>query len=583
MIPRSRSSKSPSTLAGLILVLSIVPLAAQRPAPAQRGGAPKPETPQLVVTVLASSDPTVGIAARDEIRRRIQSEHTATDIYVTPAATISDALLRSGYNPDSVLGQTDLMALTHQVRGDYALEGTVERTTEGVRTSIRLLTQTGPQIVAEPLVAIVGSDLGDIAKKVDRAVSDALRALAFNHECRRAALIGDYKQAMVAAQQGLKLMPTSALLNLCALSVLAATHAPTDSIIAVASAITAVDSTNVLAWASLADAYLLKSDSARALDATRRLHDLDPANVTLTLGLVDQLVGAGRPEAALGVIDTALSASPAHADLLRKKWLLDLRLGRFAEALKTGVVLVAADSAAGNADFYERQLAAAVAAHDSVSSHRIALEAAGRFPKNVDFLLVLARDAMDRGAPRDALGFADRVLAIEAGNTAAWQLAIAAHAGANGADSAVVVARRALAAGVARDAVAGSLLAVVAPPLARARDSHARSDWEAVLSAAQAVDSVAPSARSAFYVGFAAFQIVNDQIQSLGGKRPRTAAERQSSCSSATQLEDLVRAVTITMPRGGSVDPATATQILGALPGYSEFLTSVKQVSCRRD
>jgi hypothetical protein len=37
------------------------------------------------------------------------------------------------------------------------------------------------------------------------------------------------------------------------------------------------------------------------------------------------------------------------------------------------------------------------------------------------------------------------------------------------------------------------------------------------------------------------------------------------------------------MPRGGSVDPATATQILGALPGYSEFLTSVKQVSCRRD
>ena len=82
----------------------------------------------------------------------------------------------------------------------------------------------------------------------------------------------------------------------------------------------------------------------------------------------------------------------------------------------------------------------------------------------------------------------------------------------------------------------------------------------------------------------AAFQIATDEIQSLGAKHPtKTAPERQSTCASATQLEDLVRLVTIAMPRGGSVDPVLATQILGALPGYSDFRTSVKHASCRRD
>jgi hypothetical protein len=313
---RPSALRSRITLGCLVLTVATQSLAAQRPAPAQRGGAPKPDTPQLVVSTLASSDATIGVAAADEIRRRIQSEHTATDLYIVPGQAIDRVLREAGFDPASPLGKTDLMALTKQLRGDYALDGTVERTTDGVKTSIRLLTQTGPQVVAEPLVAIVGSDLGDVAKKVDRAVSEAIRALSFNHECRRFALVGDYKQAMAAAQQGLKLSPTSTALNLCALSILTATHAAPDSIIAVALAITSADSSNRAAWANLVDAYAAKGDAARELDATRLLHHADSANVTVTLSLADQLVVAGQAESALALLDTALSLSPANAQLL---------------------------------------------------------------------------------------------------------------------------------------------------------------------------------------------------------------------------------------------------------------------------
>jgi tetratricopeptide (TPR) repeat protein len=588
--PRSATShpsalRTRITLVCLALTAATHALAAQRPVPAQRGGAPKPETPQLVVSALASSDPTIGAAAADAIRRRIQSEHTTTDLYVVPVENIRNALAGSGFNPDSSLGKTDLMALTKQVRGDYALDGTVERTTDGMKTWIRLLTQTGPQVVAEPLVAIVGSDLGDVAKKVDRAVSEAIRALSFNHECRRAALVGDYKQAMAAAEQGLRLRPTSTALNLCALSILTATHAAPDSIIAVASAIVSVDSANTVAWANLVDAYAAKGEASRELDATRMLHHADSANVTVVVSLVDQLVIGGQAESVLAVLDTALAASPANAQLLAKKWLAELRLAKYADALRTGDALVAADTAAATEDFYRRQLLAAANAHDSTASRRVAAQASARYPKNVDFLLTLARDAINRNAPRDALGFADRVLLLEPANQLAWQIAIAAQATANGTDSAVATARRALAGGVTKDAVGGSLLAVVSPALEKARTSQARADWEAVLNIAQSVDSVASTPRSEFYIGVAAYQIGRDMAQSLadGGKGPKTRAERQTMCTSATRVEDLVGIATIALSKGGSVDPAVATQILGGLPSLSEFVNSVKQVSCKRD
>jgi hypothetical protein len=73
-------------------------------------------------------------------------------------------------------------------------------------------------------------------------------------------------------------------------------------------------------------------------------------------------------------------------------------------------------------------------------------------------------------------------------------------------------------------------------------------------------------------------------VQSLADltKRPLVSrTERQTACTSAGSIEDLVRVATIALPKGGSVDPTTAGKILSALPGLSEFLSSVKKTSCR--
>ena len=585
--PRSRpwfSQRCQLVTAALILSAASGPLAAQRPAPAQRGGTPRADTPQLVVSALSSRDPALGVQAADAIRKRMQNDHSATELYVIPQSTIDQTLRASGYNPDSALGAEDIVTLARQVRGDYALAGTVERTPSGVRTSIRVVTQAGAQIIAEPLAPIDGADFGDIAKQVDRAVTDALRALSFYHDCSTAARTGDYQKAMTAAQQGLRLRPTSAALNSCVLSILTVTHATPDSIVAVASAIVAADSSSQPAWASLADAYQQRGDSARALAATRMLHRLDPMNVIVTSSLVDQLVTAGHPDTAAAVLDTALQVSPTNAALLRKEWLLQLHLGQYAAALATGTRLVAADSSAATADFYERQIAAARGANDSGSVHRLAQDASARFPKDTSFLLILARDAIDRGAPREALTLTQRVLAIAPANTTAWQLSIASHASADGPDSAITTARRALAAHVPSDAVSTSLLAVVTPLLARAQQSGLPADWEAVLSSAQAVDSVASSPQSNFYVGASAFQIAASDVQSLSAfskLRAPTRAQRQAACTSAKRADDLLGIAAIAVPKGGRVNPTAAAQIMAALPGYTDFVGSAKRSTCR--
>ena len=130
------------------------------------------------------------------------------------------------------------------------------------------------------------------------------------------------------------------------------------------------------------------------------------------------------------------------------------------------------------------------------------------------------------------------------------------------------------------------MLAIVSPALEKARTSQARADWEAVLTTAQAVDSVASTPRSNYYIGVAAYQVARDMAQALadGPKgQPKTRTERQTMCASATRLDDLVNTASIALTKGGPVDPAVAAQILSGLPSLSDFAASAKQVGCRRD
>src|SRR5262249_2052509 len=114
----------------LLAILVAAPLSAQprTQQPAQRGGIPKQHTTYNLIPVLQSNDRVLGVTAADEIRSRFQGEHSAQELYVVTKQAINATLEASGYKADSALNASDLMELGKQLRGDWVLEGKVNKT-----------------------------------------------------------------------------------------------------------------------------------------------------------------------------------------------------------------------------------------------------------------------------------------------------------------------------------------------------------------------------------------------------------------------------------------------------------------------
>ncbi len=572
-------------LAGLSVAVSVgSPLRAQRgPQPAQRGGPPNPDTPQLVVVALASADRKLGVDAADEIRRRVQSEHSAKELYAIPKISIDNTLKGSGFTTDSVLSSMDLMELAKAVHGDYVLEGTVTRRATGLRADTRVLLQTGSKMVVQPLAPVDGKDIGDVARQVDRAISAAMKAMPAYRQCVNDLRAQKYDAAIADARKGLVAYPGSLPNRVCILSAYSATNAAPDSIIAIATAITAADSTNMIAWANLAAAYEQRKDAANALRASLAMYRIDPTNVAVLMAVIDHMVNAGQAMQALAILDTALVTSASDVNLLRKRWTVQLYAHQYRQALASGDLLVKTDTAAATVEYYQRQLGAAQADSNAAAVQRLAAAAAARFPKELSFQLLAARSAFNAGRSAEALAAARRAQALDPRSAAAWQIAVAVQNQLNQPDSAIATARQAIAAGVPKDTIGASLLAIAGPALAKAQASKTRADWQAALEASETVDAVAPSPQSAFYVGVSAFQIATDVLQDVQRlvKGSPKKAEQQRACVGAKEAEDLLAKTSIAMPKGGVVDKATAGQVLAAVPQLSDFAGSVKKAYCK--
>ena len=79
------------------------------------------------------------------------------------------------------------MELAKQLRGDYVLDGKVNKTGTGgaVRLETRILTRSGQQTLAQPLPAIDGKDVGDAAKQIEKVISEALKGVPGYKLCKK--------------------------------------------------------------------------------------------------------------------------------------------------------------------------------------------------------------------------------------------------------------------------------------------------------------------------------------------------------------------------------------------------------------
>lgn len=589
------SRRLASTAVGLLAILATAPLSAQPRSqpPAQRGGPPKPETPYILIPVLQSNDRNLGVNGADEIRSRFQGEHSTQELYVIPKNSINATLEASGYKADSALNSSDLMELSKTLRGEYVLDGKINKAGTGnaVRLEARILTRSGQQTLAQPLPAIDGKDVGDAAKQIERATTEALKSFAGFKACKNDYVAQKYDQAAKEAQAAIAAYPNSTLGRMCLLTVYSQQKTSPDSIIAVSEAILQRDPTSMIALTNAAEAYKTKGDKDKAVEYSLKIYRADPANQQVAKSIIDELAKSGRPETALPIIDTLLIQNPGDPETLHTKWLVLLRAAdagnraMWKPAIAAGEEWVKVDTSGMTLDYINRQITSATNDSNQAKVQEFVAKGAQKFPKEIRFPLVLAQTYLKAGQSQQALASARKAMEIDPKDTRAALFAMSAASAMNQPDTAMAIAQKAIAAGASKDELGQALLANAVPAFQKANQSKERADWEASLKASQTVDAVVASPQSKFFIGVSAFSIAADaltNVQKIANDKKATKADKEHACEEVKVAEDNFTAAQISMPAGASVDKAAAGQIMQGIQTYSGYVPQFKKaLNCK--
>jgi tetratricopeptide (TPR) repeat protein len=444
------------------------------------------------------------------------------------------------------------------------------------------LSRTGQQTLSQPLPSVTGKDAGEVAKLLEREITSALKGMPAYKQCTNDLRAAKYEQAVKDAQAGLVAYPNSTLNRLCILTAYNQLKSPPDSIIAISEAILAKDPTSIIALNSAAEAYTAKGDKDKAIEYNLRIWRADPSNTTIATSIVNTLATSGSPDKAIQIIDTLLTQNPGDPAMLDTKWKLLLAAKRYKEAIAVGEEVVKADTSKANLAFFQRQIGAAQSDSNAAKVQEIASRAAAKFPKDLDMQLLLAQSYRKTGQLQQALEHGRRAMEIDPKSTNAVVLTMYTLNDLKQKDSATAVAQRAIAAGVSKDTIGALLLADVPPLVKKAQESKVRADWEAALQAAQAVDAIAPTKESKFFIGVSSFSVAYDLVQHIQTLTKTTKKEEKATaCAESKQVDDLLAITQTAMPAGGAVDKNTAAQILNTVPQITEFTAAVKKGFCK--
>jgi len=575
-----KSTHRYAAAAASIFALSLMgaPAMAQRNGqePPQRGGQPKQDTPYIIIATFRSDDRALGVQTADETRKRVSDEHNAQELFVVTKHNINTTLEASGYRADSALNASDLMELSKQLHGEYVLDAKVAKNGNAVHVEPRIMIKTGQNTFVQPLPNVEGKDAGDAAKAIERELSDALKGMKPYKDCVKDLYAQKWDQAVKDAQLAITAYPNTSLARGCMLQALVSQKAPADSIISVANAALTIDPTSIVALGYLADAYRTKGDTSKAIETNLRIYRADPSNTSIAQGIVTELANSGAPDRAIPIIDSLLVQNPGDPQMLRSKWLLQLRAKQYKQAIATGAEIVKLDPTFETSDYYDRMIGAAQSDSNAAAVQQLAAQASQKFPKELRYPMLQAQSAFKAGQLQQAVTAAQRASQVDPKAPGPWQFILAAQSQMNQPDSMLATAQKAIAAGVPKDSIGGSLLAVVGPALKKAQETKDRADWETALKAAQTVDAIVPSPQTAFYIGFASFNIGQDAVNNIQKLIKGSKEDKAKACVEEKVAEDSFANVSMAMPKGGMVNKEAAGQMLGAVPQFSEFLTQVK-------
>jgi tetratricopeptide (TPR) repeat protein len=569
-----RSALSAGGLA-VALAVSAIPsvLGAQ-----MRPQGPGPDTKRAVVTTFRG-EPDAGVRLANEIRNRIQTDFNIRQLMPVSKKDIDNTLVASGYKPDSALSPNDIKELAKLVRGDEVIDGDVRKTAAGYRVYARLFL---PRDVAlsQPLITVESSNLGDVAKQIVREYEQARKQIPSVQECEAALRGQKVDDAVAAARKGTGAYQRATISRLCLANAYqtwkngpdSATKPWKDSVLAVTTAVTKLDPASTMALRLQYDVYKAQGDQAKQMQTLVQLMGADPTNVALREQVIAELVTSGKANDAVPIIDSLVKANPGDPQYMRTRWLVLRAAQRWKDAIAAGQAYVAADPTAADSGYYERMISDYASDSAFGKAAEMAAQAIAKYPRNARLYLVKAQNERRAGQLDAAIASLRKGLELDPKAPGANLLLAQMNVDTGKLDEAVAAVKADVAADPTnKERNAQFLLGLASTSYRSAAASKKPEDFQKAMKLAQASDEINASPQAKFIAAVSGWQQLAPSLQQ--GKNWK--------CADVRAAEANLTVVSANMPGGGSVDAATAGQIMGAVPQAQQYIDAQTKRLCK--
>lgn len=568
-------------LAGVLagVIGAAEPVAAQR---APNTVSRDPNAPALMVLVFRGNQPNLGVQTADAIRERLGRDIPIRQLWNIPKDDIVKTLEASGYSTTEPLNANDAKALGTQLRADEYVEGRVSRGATGVVVNARLVLVRDPTL-QQPFAAVTAGNPGGVASALSREIKAARAQLDDERNCYRLSREGKFPEAIAAARKGITDYPRATIARTCMLRAMVEAKASNDSVLALATEILAIDSTNRVALANAADIYKQQGAMDRAVEAWTNLLAADPTNTRLVEQVVRELGAAGEAPQAKPIIERAVAENPGDPGLVGLAWAVMRAVRDWDAAIKYGEELVQLDTARADTTYFV-QLAAAYAADSQPQKSAEALSrGVAKFPTNASLQLARASALRTAGQTQQAIEALRAALAIDPKAGRARLLMGQLYMDMELPDSALAAIRQGAAAGDDSTAL-GQAALTFGNQLYRAANADTvaaskRAGFLQALPFLSLSDSLSANNTTKFLLGVTSFNLGLGYLQDV--QREQRARNRAAACSAARTVTDYFNTAQINLPRGAETNAAAVTQLMGLIQQYGPYADQVTRQTCR--
>ena len=545
---------------------------------------PIPEgTPRMMVAPFRGNEVGLGPKVSGQVIDKLTSDIPIKNLFVIPQKAVCDNLKASGFSCDSTPDPITSRLLATQLRADQYLEGNVTKNADTYKLETRMVL-TRDNSMVQPLPDLQGNKLGDLIDKLSKEVQAARKQLDDEQKCENALRAGNAQDAIASARAAITDYPQSTISRVCLGNAFLAAKAPPDSIIAVTAKAVEIDPKNKPALALLADAYKQKADTQKDTTALDKAVDTwaaelaaDPKNLKLVEDVSQKIAASGRAQRAKPIIIQAVTDNPGDPSLVHLKWLILQATKDYAEAATTGEEMVQTDTSLADTSYFVRQAALYALINQPQKAAETTAKGVAKFKNNAALWSLDAQTLQLAGQTQQAVDAANQAIKLDPKAEHVYLRKAKAEMDLKQPDSAMAALKQAIANGEDKGTVGQFLLVLAKGAYDAGNDTtngHKPNipDWQKAITTISAADSVAPSPTTKFLLGVAYFRVTD-----LAVRQNQT----EKKCDLAKTAQDASLNSQINMQAGGSVDPKTASTILGILPKYSPAIDAQVKKYCK--